>query len=65
MAARSTSISPERQLLEALLIPSVNNIARLLAARVAGSQTRFIAGSDSAAQGCLAFFTHATVGGRR
>ncbi len=133
----------ERQLLEALLIPSGNNIAEILAARVAGSQTRFVAemntearalgmdhtrytdpsgfdpstvstaadqlrvfrqamrfpvfrqissmpsvtlpvagtltnfnpligegysgktGSDSAAGGCLAFFTHATVGGRR
>lgn len=133
----------ERQLLEALLIPSGNNIAGMLAARVAGSQTRFIAemnaqarafgmdhtiytdpsgfdpgtvstaadrlrvferamrfsvfrqivsmasvtlpvagtvtnfnpliaegyagktGSDSAAGGCLAFFTHVTVSGRR
>jgi serine-type D-Ala-D-Ala carboxypeptidase (penicillin-binding protein 5/6) len=32
----------EGLLLEALLIPSGNNIARLLAARVAGSQTRFL-----------------------
>ena len=133
----------ERQLLEALLVPSGNNIARMLAARVAGSETRFVAemnaearalgmdhtiytdpsgfdpstvstaadqlrvfqramrfpifrqivsmasvtlpvagtltnynpliaegyagktGSDSAAGGCLAFFTHVTVGGRR
>jgi D-alanyl-D-alanine carboxypeptidase (penicillin-binding protein 5/6) len=133
----------ERQLLEALLIPSGNNIAQMLATRVAGSQTRFIAemnaearslgmdhtiytdpsgfdpstvstaadqlrvfqeamrfpvfrqiismasvtlpvagtlsnynplitqgyagktGSDSAAGGCLAFFTHVTVGGER
>jgi D-alanyl-D-alanine carboxypeptidase (penicillin-binding protein 5/6) len=133
----------ERQLLEALLIPSGNNIASMLAARVAGSETRFLAemnaearalgmehtiytdpsgfdpstastaadqlrifqramrfsvfrqivsmasvtlpvagtltnynpliaegyagktGSDSAAEGCLAFFTHVTVGGRR
>jgi D-alanyl-D-alanine carboxypeptidase (penicillin-binding protein 5/6) len=133
----------ERQLLEALLVPSGNNIARMLAARVAGSETRFLVemnaeagalgmdqttytdpsgfdpgtvsiaadqlrvfrramrlptfrqivsmgsvtlpvagtvtnfnplladgyagktGSDSAAGGCLAFFTHATVGGRR
>jgi D-alanyl-D-alanine carboxypeptidase (penicillin-binding protein 5/6) len=133
----------ERQLLEALLIPSGNNIAQMLAAQVAGSQTRFIAemnaqarafgtdhtiytdpsgfdpgtvstaadqlrvfeqamrfsvfrqivsmpsvtlpiagtlantnpliaqgyagktGSDSAAGGCLAFFTHPTIGGRR
>jgi D-alanyl-D-alanine carboxypeptidase (penicillin-binding protein 5/6) len=133
----------ERQLLEALLIPSGNNIARMLASEVAGSETRFITemnaearalgmdhtiytdpsgidpstvstaadqlrvfqeamrfpvfrrivsmasvtlpvagrltnynpliaegyagktGSDSAAEGCLAFFTHVTVGGRR
>ncbi|HEY1520896.1 MAG TPA: hypothetical protein VGF91_31015 [Solirubrobacteraceae bacterium] len=33
----------ERQLLEALLIPSGNNIAWMLADRVAGSETRFIA----------------------
>ena len=133
----------ERQLLEALLIPSGNNIAQILAAQVAGSETSFIAemnaearalgmdhtiytdpsgfdpstvstaadqlrvfqqamrfpvfrqivsmasvtlpvagtltnfnpliadgyggktGSDSAAGGCLAFFTNVTVGGRR
>jgi D-alanyl-D-alanine carboxypeptidase (penicillin-binding protein 5/6) len=133
----------ERQLLEALLIPSGNNIAQMLAAQVAGSESRFVAemnaeartlemdhtlytdpsgfdpstvstaadqlrvfqqtlrfrlfrrivsmasvtvpvagtlsnfnpliakgyagktGSDSAAGGCLAFFTHARVGGRR
>lgn len=133
----------ERQLLEALLIPSANNVARLLAVRLAGSETQFVAemnaeahalgmdhttytdpsgldpstvstaadqlrvfrramrfsvfrqivsmadvtlpvagtvtnfnplvadgyagktGSDSEAGGCLAFFTHVTVGGRR
>jgi serine-type D-Ala-D-Ala carboxypeptidase (penicillin-binding protein 5/6) len=33
----------ERQLLEALLIPSGNNIARMLAAEVAGSESRFLA----------------------
>jgi D-alanyl-D-alanine carboxypeptidase (penicillin-binding protein 5/6) len=33
----------ERQLLEALLVPSGNNIARMLAVRVAGSEARFIA----------------------
>jgi D-alanyl-D-alanine carboxypeptidase (penicillin-binding protein 5/6) len=33
----------ERQLLEALLIPSGNNIAQMLAAQVAGSDTRFVA----------------------
>jgi serine-type D-Ala-D-Ala carboxypeptidase (penicillin-binding protein 5/6) len=133
----------ERQLLEALLIPSGNNIAPMLAAQVAGSEPRFLAemnaearalgmehtvytdpsgfdpgtistaadqlrvfqeamhfsvfrqivsmasvtlpvagrltnfdpliaagyagktGSDSAAKGCLAFFTHVRLGGRR
>jgi serine-type D-Ala-D-Ala carboxypeptidase (penicillin-binding protein 5/6) len=33
----------ERQLLEALLIPSGNNIARILAAQVAGSESSFVA----------------------
>jgi D-alanyl-D-alanine carboxypeptidase (penicillin-binding protein 5/6) len=33
----------ERQLLEALLIPSGNNIAQMLAVQVAGGETRFIA----------------------
>jgi D-alanyl-D-alanine carboxypeptidase (penicillin-binding protein 5/6) len=33
----------ERQLLEALLIPSGNNIAQILAAQVAGSETSFVA----------------------
>ena len=150
-AAQDQSVVPvrageeltERQLLEALLIPSGNNIAQMLAARVAGSEARFVAemndearalamdhtiytdpsgfdpstvstaadqlrvfqqamglpvfrqivsmasvtlpvagtlanynpliaegyygktGSDSAAKGCLAFFTHVMVGGRR
>jgi len=143
VAVRAGEQLTERQLLEALLIPSGNNIARMLAARVAGSETRFIAemnaeartlgmdhtiytdpsgfdpgtvstaadqlrvfqralrfpvlrqivsmpsvtlpvaglvtnynpliaqgyagktGSDAAADGCLAFFTHVTIGGRR
>jgi D-alanyl-D-alanine carboxypeptidase (penicillin-binding protein 5/6) len=143
VAVRAGEQLTERQLLEALLISSGNNIARMLAARVAGSETRFLAemnaearalgidhtiytdpsgfdpatvstaadqlrvfqetmrypvfrqivsmasvtlpvagtltnynpliaegyagktGSDSAAEGCLAFFTHVTVGGRR
>jgi serine-type D-Ala-D-Ala carboxypeptidase (penicillin-binding protein 5/6) len=133
----------ERQLLEALLVPSANNIAQILATEVAGSETSFVSemnvqahelgmdhtiytdpsgfepstastaadqlrvfrramrfavfrqivsmpsvtlpvagtlanfnpligegysgktGSDSAAGGCLAFFAHLTVGGRR
>jgi D-alanyl-D-alanine carboxypeptidase (penicillin-binding protein 5/6) len=33
----------ERQLLEALLIPSGDNVARMLGAQVAGSETRFLA----------------------
>jgi len=143
VAVRTGEQLTERQLLEALLIPSGNNIARMLGALVAGSETRFIAemnaqaralgmdhtlytdpsgfdpgtvstagdqlrvfqqamgfpvfrqivsmpsvtlpvagtltnynpliaegyagktGSDPAAGGCLAFFTHVTVGGRR
>jgi serine-type D-Ala-D-Ala carboxypeptidase (penicillin-binding protein 5/6) len=40
----------ERQLLEALLIPSGNNIAGLLAARVAGSETQFIAEMNAEAR---------------
>jgi serine-type D-Ala-D-Ala carboxypeptidase (penicillin-binding protein 5/6) len=40
----------ERQLLEALLIPSGNNIARLLAARVAGTETRFVAEMNAKAR---------------
>jgi D-alanyl-D-alanine carboxypeptidase (penicillin-binding protein 5/6) len=142
VAVRAGEQLTERQLLEALLIPSANNIARMLAAEVADSEARFLAemnaearalgmdntiytdpsgfdpntvstaadqlrvfhramrfsvfrqivsmdsvtlpvagtltnynpliaegyagktGSDSAAGGCLAFFTHVTVGGR-
>jgi D-alanyl-D-alanine carboxypeptidase (penicillin-binding protein 5/6) len=143
VAVRPGEQLTERQLLEALLIPSGNNIASILATVVAGSEPRFVAemnaearalgmhhtlytdpsgfdqstvstaadqlrvfaqairftvfrqivsmatvtlpvagtvanynplidqgyagktGSDSAAGGCLAFFTHVTVGGRR
>ena len=142
VAVRAGEQLTERQLLEALLIPSGNNIARMLAIGVAGSEARFVTemnaqahalgmdhtvytdpsgfdpstvstaadqlraferamrfpvfrqivsmasvtlpiagtltnynpliadgyagktGSDSAAGGCLAFFTHVTVGGR-
>jgi D-alanyl-D-alanine carboxypeptidase (penicillin-binding protein 5/6) len=39
----------ERQLLEALLIPSGNNIARMLAARVAGSEAAFVDEMNEAA----------------
>jgi D-alanyl-D-alanine carboxypeptidase (penicillin-binding protein 5/6) len=40
----------ERQLLAALLIPSGNNIAQMLAAQVAGSQTRFLADMNAQAR---------------
>jgi D-alanyl-D-alanine carboxypeptidase (penicillin-binding protein 5/6) len=40
----------ERQLLEALLIPSGNNIARILAAHVAGSDTSFVAEMNAEAR---------------
>jgi D-alanyl-D-alanine carboxypeptidase (penicillin-binding protein 5/6) len=43
VAVRAGEVLTERELLEALLIPSGNNIAQMLAAQVAGSQTRFIA----------------------
>ena len=43
MAVRSGEQLTERQLIEALLIPSGNNIAWMLATRVAGSGARFIA----------------------
>jgi D-alanyl-D-alanine carboxypeptidase len=50
-AALDQSVAPvqageqltERQMLEALLIPSGNNIAQMLAARVAGSEKGFVA----------------------
>jgi D-alanyl-D-alanine carboxypeptidase (penicillin-binding protein 5/6) len=40
----------ERQLLEALLIPSGNNIARILAAQVAGSEASFVAEMEAEAR---------------
>jgi serine-type D-Ala-D-Ala carboxypeptidase (penicillin-binding protein 5/6) len=40
----------ERQLLQALLIPSGNNIARILGAQVAGSETRFLAEMNAEAR---------------
>jgi D-alanyl-D-alanine carboxypeptidase (penicillin-binding protein 5/6) len=43
VAVRAGEQLTERQLLEALLIPSGNNIARILAAQVAGSETGFVA----------------------
>lgn len=57
-AADEQSVAPvqageqltERQLLQALLIPSGNNIAQLLAARLAGSETRFVADMNTEAR---------------
>ncbi len=43
VAVRAGEQLSERQLLEALLVPSGNNIAWMLADRVAGNETRFIA----------------------
>jgi serine-type D-Ala-D-Ala carboxypeptidase (penicillin-binding protein 5/6) len=40
----------ERQLLEALLIPSGNNIAQMLAVQVGGSETRFLAQMNAEAR---------------
>jgi len=40
----------ERRLLEALLVPSGNNIARMLAARVAGSEASFLAEMNAEAR---------------
>jgi D-alanyl-D-alanine carboxypeptidase (penicillin-binding protein 5/6) len=42
VAVRAGEQLTERQLLEGLLIPSGNNIARTLAAHMAGSETRFL-----------------------
>jgi D-alanyl-D-alanine carboxypeptidase (penicillin-binding protein 5/6) len=50
VAVRAGEQLTERQLLEALLIPSGNNIARMLAAVVAGSETRFIAEMNAEAR---------------
>ena len=50
VAVRAGEQLTERQLLEALLIPSGNNIAQMLAARVAGSETRLIAEMNAEAR---------------
>jgi serine-type D-Ala-D-Ala carboxypeptidase (penicillin-binding protein 5/6) len=50
VAVRAGEQLTERQLLEALLIPSGNNIARMLAAGVAGSEARFIAEMNAEAR---------------
>jgi D-alanyl-D-alanine carboxypeptidase (penicillin-binding protein 5/6) len=50
VAVRAGEQLTERQLLEALLIPSGNNIAPMLATQVAGSETRFIAEMNTEAR---------------
>jgi D-alanyl-D-alanine carboxypeptidase (penicillin-binding protein 5/6) len=50
VAVRAGEQLTERQLLEALLIPSGNNIARMLASGVAGSETRFVAEMNAEAR---------------
>jgi D-alanyl-D-alanine carboxypeptidase (penicillin-binding protein 5/6) len=50
VAVRAGERLTERELLEALLVPSGNNIARMLADRVAGSKTRFITGMNAEAR---------------
>ena len=50
VALRAGEQLTERQLLEALLIPSGNNIARMLATGVAGSDARFVAEMNAEAR---------------
>jgi serine-type D-Ala-D-Ala carboxypeptidase (penicillin-binding protein 5/6) len=50
VAVRTGEQLTERQLLEALLIPSGNNIAQMLADAVAGSETRFVAAMNAEAR---------------
>jgi serine-type D-Ala-D-Ala carboxypeptidase (penicillin-binding protein 5/6) len=50
VAVRAGEQLTERQLLEALLIPSGNNIAQMLADLVAGSETRFLAEMNAEAR---------------
>ena len=50
VAVRPGEQLTERQLLEALLIPSGNNIAQMLSALVAGTQTRFVAEMNAEAR---------------
>lgn len=50
VAVRAGEQLTERQLLEALLIPSGNNIAQMLAVQVAGSETRFVAEMNTEAR---------------
>jgi serine-type D-Ala-D-Ala carboxypeptidase (penicillin-binding protein 5/6) len=51
VAVRAGEQLTERQLLEALLIPSGNNIAQILATEVAGSEARFVAEMNAEARG--------------
>jgi D-alanyl-D-alanine carboxypeptidase (penicillin-binding protein 5/6) len=50
VAVRAGEQLTERQLLEALLIPSGNNVAQLLAAHVVGSEPRFVAEMNAKAR---------------
>jgi len=50
VAVRAGERLSERQLLEALLIPSGNNVARMLAAGVAGSEAEFVTAMNAAAR---------------
>jgi D-alanyl-D-alanine carboxypeptidase (penicillin-binding protein 5/6) len=50
VAVRAGEQLTERQLLEALLIPSGNNVAEMLATVVAGSETRFLAEMNAQAR---------------
>ncbi len=50
VAVRAGEQLTERQLLEALLIASGNNVAEMLAAQVAGSETRFVAEMNAEAR---------------
>jgi D-alanyl-D-alanine carboxypeptidase (penicillin-binding protein 5/6) len=49
-AVRAGEQLTERELVEALLISSANNVAQMLAARVAGSQMRFVAEMNAQAR---------------
>src|ERR1700733_9646079 len=57
VAVRAGEQLSERQLLEALLITSANNIAQLLAAQVAGSEIRFVAEMNAQARALGMDFT--------
>ena len=50
VAVAAGEVLTERQLLEGLLVPSGNNIAQLLAAKVAGSESSFVADMNAEAR---------------